>query len=821
MRTDKSNLMTNLNGGRIEMRRWMAIILVFVIISGTAGVFAEFSDVPVDAAYAQSVNRLAGLGIMSSNEDGTFKPDSMVTREEFAKMIAVAAGLEDTANTLKGTSMFPDVDGDRWSCGYINAAVNNNLMTGGTDGKFHPEDGVTFAQADTVLVRALGYADQDVPGLWPKNYIEKARVLGLTKDISLGAGSGLPKWAAAIMVDRLLVTNVKKASATAADKTYAASVGLFTECIILGNSKTNDKLTDKQVLTDKGIYYLPDKGANLQLGHRYEFVLNGDTIAKYYENVSPTLNMTVISAVDMQIKYKSGDGKYGSMILPDKTTYYYNGIKQTYDGLKGMLQAYSSVILVTNDDKTGYDYGVILDPVYSKPEVAWKFDPSKRKLGSIDFGSNPSIIRNTIDTSTTPPVNNLGEPIDITRIKNQDVVYQVSDVWGSNKYILVVDNKIDGTITNILPDKVSPKTIQINNKNYDLNKYMNVSKINSAPGAFKVKDGVTLLLGYDGKVVDVTNSIGGDTANYAFVMNYSSSTSKDIQDFKTTTYSVKLLFTDGTTDTCKVTNEFPGKYKGKLVKYTKIDDNTVSLEAVDYLNPVEYVQQPANTDPTAFGDQTKMVATYKQFNVNQVDDMLNSNYVADNIRIFDVVSDYTGADTQVKLIDWSSLPNGKIPDGKVLYMSTAGPFADVNVLVLDDIFDENYKLAVVENSNQKSATSNSYKLLAGAVEYSTSGRGDLDVGSVARLKISGGNVDSYTTLNPNVTASAIQVIDTNRIMVNNTVYRFNNKIAIYFKDSAGNISARGINDIVEGQQYTRISLYLDGNGKVEAIVVIE
>ena len=348
------------------MKKWISVIVLVVLFISGVPVNAEFSDVPPSSIYAESLSRVTALGMIGGYEDGTFRPEERVTREQFAKAMVVAAGLEESAGMFGGTSIFSDVEADRWSSGYISIAVNKGLITGNIDGKFHPEDSITFGQACTLMVRALGYADADVPGLWPANYIEKAKSLGVSKDISLSGDEALPRWALALMMDRLLGTNVKRAASATADKTYADSVGLFTECIILGDSRTMSSLTENQVSTDKGIYYLPEGSAKLNIGYKYQFIVKGDAVQKVYEKPVSTVKITVESAVETQIKYKSG-GLSKTMVLPDKTTYYYEGAKQTYDKVKDLLQPYSSVILSYNTDKSGFEYAVIVAPVYSKP----------------------------------------------------------------------------------------------------------------------------------------------------------------------------------------------------------------------------------------------------------------------------------------------------------------------------------------------------------------------------------------------------------------------------------------------------------------------
>lgn len=54
------------------------------------------------------------------------------------------------------TPTFADVDPDAWYAEAVNALINGGLIKGGTDGLFHPDDPMTFAELYTILVRAMG-----------------------------------------------------------------------------------------------------------------------------------------------------------------------------------------------------------------------------------------------------------------------------------------------------------------------------------------------------------------------------------------------------------------------------------------------------------------------------------------------------------------------------------------------------------------------------------------------------------------------------------------------------------------------------------------
>jgi hypothetical protein len=168
---------------------------------------------------------------------------------------------------------------------------------------------------------------------------------------------------------------------------HGSNLGQFTECIILGDAQTHQKLISGQVMTDKGIFYLPDAGVKLELGNKYGLFIKDDNIVKVNEKLKTVLNVTVNSSFENTVVYKDGNSTT-NLVLPDKTTYYYNGMKLDYSSIKSLLKANSSLILVKNANNIGYEYVVIFDPVYSKPAVAYNYS------GIVDFNTNPSIVKN-------------------------------------------------------------------------------------------------------------------------------------------------------------------------------------------------------------------------------------------------------------------------------------------------------------------------------------------------------------------------------------------------------------------------------------------
>ena len=529
-----------------------------------------FSDVKKEAKYYEDVARLWALGIITGNEAGRFKPDDMLTREQFAILMVRASGLEEKANLLKGSTGFPDIPSTRYSTGYINMAVSQGFLGAMPDGKFNPEQNITYAQVLTVLLRSLGYKNEDLTGVWPINYIEKAKSIGLTEDLEYGSNEAIPRWVAAMLFNRLLDTEMKESSTQQQSKTFGEYFGvcLNPELIILGNSATYKGIEENQIITSNGVFYLNINtmkytGRELEMGRKYNITIVDDEAVWASKPLNDIKKITVISAIGNEISCYLEDKTAESIILSEKLTYYYNGSIQNFSTIKENLHQNSSIVFSYKKDRSGYDYACVFDPLYSKPEV--KKDKSlSSSIGSI-----------TIDSASIPIIKN-GQLIFVNEIKYGDVLYEVTDIWGKNKYILVNDNKVFGKIVDIVPNIVAANAIKIDDNAYNLCGTFDKSKISGGKWSFAVGDSVVALLGINGELVDIMDPMEAAVEDYAFLLNYSMLIPVSGGE-ENAVYTVKLFLADGTKATYK-TDTNPQTMKGKYVKYTKLDKSTISLE---------------------------------------------------------------------------------------------------------------------------------------------------------------------------------------------------------------------------------------------------
>jgi hypothetical protein len=137
----------------------------------------------VDESLQKVVNRLAALGLVAGYGNGDFGVDRTINRAEFATLIVRMRGLEQGAKLAQFQSNFTDVKSSDWFAGFVNVASGQEIVKGFPDKTFKPANNVTYAEAVTMIVRALGY-EPSVKGVWPNNMIAKASELNIAKNIT-------------------------------------------------------------------------------------------------------------------------------------------------------------------------------------------------------------------------------------------------------------------------------------------------------------------------------------------------------------------------------------------------------------------------------------------------------------------------------------------------------------------------------------------------------------------------------------------------------------------------------------------------------------
>ncbi|MBE6956610.1 MAG: S-layer homology domain-containing protein [Ruminococcaceae bacterium] len=184
-------------------------LLCCMLCTPAAATFTDISD--PDVALAAGV--LEGMGIVSGVRQGEYSPDTTLTRAQFCVLIIHTTGKKDLVNTYTQKTLFTDVKPGNWYTGYVNLAYSLNLLSGYGNGKFGPDDPITYGQAATLLLKVLNYTSTEIGKVWPTDYVNYAHSLELDEGLSLSANDRVSRGQAAILLYNTLNTHPKGGSA--------------------------------------------------------------------------------------------------------------------------------------------------------------------------------------------------------------------------------------------------------------------------------------------------------------------------------------------------------------------------------------------------------------------------------------------------------------------------------------------------------------------------------------------------------------------------------------------------------------------------------
>ena len=183
---------------KLKIRHLLAGVLVGAVLICPATAASPFPDVDEYAPYAEAAEYVKEQGIMVGDDHGNFNPSQTVTRAEVATIVCRMLG--QTEN-LSVSNTFTDVPVSHWANKYIAKAEELEIVGGYGNGKFGPSDMVTYEQAVTMVVRALGGAELAADaGGYPDGFMSVAQTYGFLIDVQAEVGEPLSRADIAIII---------------------------------------------------------------------------------------------------------------------------------------------------------------------------------------------------------------------------------------------------------------------------------------------------------------------------------------------------------------------------------------------------------------------------------------------------------------------------------------------------------------------------------------------------------------------------------------------------------------------------------------------
>ena len=616
-----------------NLKKVLALVLAFAC-AFTMFAGAAFTD-QADIESSDAVDTLVALGVIEGYTDGSFRPETTVTRAEMAKMIyTILNGGNDDASAYENLpTSFTDLTED-WYKGYVKYLQNSDIIAGTSATTFAPNETVTGVEAAKMMLVAAGYTP-DKAGLtglsWRVNTMRYANANSLFADVNCDINSGLPRqYAAQILYNSLDMENVvyskdiegfKPATDVNEDRTIGGKYMDLTtyEGVLEGSGEfgaSNEKIamevrkvdgrdyTDKDGETttyDESFNYAEDLTA---LVGQYVKVTTGKN-DKVYGVFAVSSENTVVTAAFSDVKLTSD----GSKVKVNGTEYKYESDASVYNaGADTTLvkienlktDSYNSadtITFISNDGDAKFDLAIV-NPMTAFGKVTYVGDDEVTAAGDT-FKTDESII-----------------PSDLAK---DDYVAVYTDAYTGNDMLVKAD-KISGKITGT---KGSPVTdVKIDGEWYKLaaGDGASFTGMIGIKGKTATLDGTYDLYCIDGVAYYVDEKQAGST-DTAYVLQGTNSFDADGN------YQTKMLFADGSTKVVGA-NENSYSFTGKLVTY-EIKDGAYELKAI------------ADADNMAGGDSVETLSTGFVKDSKKLD---NTYRVSDSAIVYVVYKD--GGDKQ-------------------------------------------------------------------------------------------------------------------------------------------------------------------------------
>ena len=685
----------------------LAFACAFTMFAGAA----SYSD-KADIKATTAVDMLSSLGVIQGYEDGSFKPNTTVTRAQMAKMIfTIMNGGNDNANAYASLpTKFTDLPTAAWAQGYVRYLQNTGIIAGKSVTKFAPNDTVTGLEAAKMVLVAAGYNAQKA-GLtgaaWAQNTMKYGQLNNLFEDVDADLNAALPRqYAAQILYNALDMKRVvwsndindfKNATDVSGEKTigekymdlYKTSAEVLTSV-----KKTSGKDTYEIKLAEED-KYADDK-------KEQEFT-------KVPTDVSDLLGLKV--KVLVRVKTNGDQDVYGVYADDDS--------KVIATGTVGQLENVSSDSMKTKMNGTEYK----LDKANNKLKVIYaNKGVSTDTVATIEQATAIDQVAGTVKLVDTDG-NNKVDTVVVTPAKVGKITYAgskkvtISNGVGSNDVEDIdIYNGFAKDDWTVVTDKTYTASDDISVAKIDVVTSKVTSVKSSTPKEVKINDSWYKVA--TGSVADDTASVkSGSTYDFAIVGNYvvnakeTEAASTDVlvvTDFEktsngmagTTTQKVKAYFLDGSSKTIEVSklartagadekdvdssNKIDDSYVNQLYTYSTRSNGTYTLKALGSGNMAGY-KHSANKTGTGVITSNNKIDGYS---------------ISDEAVVFALYTDISG--TKVKK-DVKVLTGKTVNDWKTAY-GTSVQYATKKSNGIETV-----RVAVVVDSNKYSGAGSDYK----------------------------------------------------------------------------------------------------------------
>ena len=184
------------------MKKFLSLVLALIMtmslvtISAGATEYRDLTDKD-EIQYEEAVAVLNRIGVITGYEDGSFRPETELTRGAAAKIIVSLMIGPDAASALpNNASPYPDVPAGHTFAGVIGYCKTAGYISGYGDGTFKPANPLTGFAFAKMLLGAVGYKS-NIEGFvdtgWTMNVARIGNVAGLFDRISFDGAKAVTR----------------------------------------------------------------------------------------------------------------------------------------------------------------------------------------------------------------------------------------------------------------------------------------------------------------------------------------------------------------------------------------------------------------------------------------------------------------------------------------------------------------------------------------------------------------------------------------------------------------------------------------------------
>ena len=752
------------------MKKILVLLITGILILSSLPVYAapEYTD--------EAVNLLAELSIMQGDPSGDMRFSSLVSRAECAKIVVAASAYRDSVATGSKTSPFSDVPYTHWASPYITVGIKNGLCKGYLDATFRPQATVLYEEAATMLLRILGYTDEDFGSSWPDGQIGIAKNIGILDNVDKTTGDALTRRDIAAMVYNTLNAKQKGGQGTYLS-TFNRSI--TDDVVLISTSLEDSSVSDGKIFTSAGTY---NYAASLNLeniGKRGSMVLrNGDTVVSFIpqkENRGTDNQMFYSSLGNGIVTYKNGS--FNHISINSDTVLYKDSVKTNAASALSSLEMGDS-LRISYKSNGEIDYIMCTSGQTTGPKTVSSAD------WYTELGADPSVtvMRDGVKSSAAD-------------VKLNDIAYYLKDL----NIALVYSKKVTGIYESASPNSDAPVSVTVSGTDYKIEDVAAFAKLSSS-GIYKYGDTVTLLLGKSGEVADVLTETTASDKVYGFLTG-TGTKETSVSGATVIKPYAKIVLPSG---------EEREYITGK--NYDSLLNSVVSVT----LKNGEATILKINKNGNVYGSLVWDASSKK----------LGGSDLSPNVKIIEVSTTSLNETAKVSSVYPQRLNGINLKDGDILF-SQKNAEGEIEALILNDVTGDMHTFAILtkaKNNINGMSISGSYEYITNGTISSASTQNkafSVSAGQIVKITESGKSILSISPLTK-AASGKISSLSGDKIAIGTKSYVLSDKVQIYVKNSHSAtdytmISASELSD--NFGSYTA-ALYMDSPGKRIRIIIL-